>query len=309
MAASFPYKTTGQLTYTCKNAADVAVEPDTITVEVVKPDGTDLFGSKTPIAGAGTGERTQEITNTEADTIGKWSAVWTWTKDGSTTKDIEPFWITGVVEPVSSVGLCTLEQVQRLPNITTTDDDARIADLILAATRVICNKYEREFVPQIAATARTFKVERNHVSLSPFDLRSATTVKMHPEESSPTTLTAGTDYNLQPVGTDPLTATYRDIQLGVNVSLVSTLSNNFNYAQMEITGEWGIWATESDVPEDVRQAAITTVLSWLDRPSAEISAINAIGEQGRLPSSGGTWEIPFSAHMIFMRYQRVNWIS
>jgi len=193
MAASFPYKTTGQLTYTCKNAADVAVEPDTISVTVAKPDGTDLFGPKTPSAGVGTGERTQEITNTEADTIGKWSAVWTWTKDGSTTKDIEPFWIDGVVEPVNAVGLCTLEQVQSLPNITTTDDDTLIAELILAATRVICNRYEREFVPQVASTVRTFKVQKRFISLAPFDLRSADTVKMHPEESSPTTLTAGTD--------------------------------------------------------------------------------------------------------------------
>jgi len=108
---------------------------------------------------------------------------------------------------------------------------------------------------------------------------------------------------------NPLTGTFLDIQLGANVSLVSTLSNNFGYVQIEITGNWGIWSTESDVPEDVRQAAITTVLSWLDRPSAEISAINAIGEAGRLPSSGGTWEIPFSSHMILQRYARLNWIS
>jgi len=310
MAASFPYKTTGQLTYTCKNASDVAVDPDSITVNIFKPDGTDLFGSaQTPTDGAGTGEKIQLISKDEADTIGKWSAVWKWDKDGSETEDIEPFWIDGVVEPVNAVGLCTLEQVQRLPNITTTDDDQRIADLILAATRVICNRYERELVPQVASTVRTFKVTKRHVDLAPYDLRSVTTAKMHPEETSPTTLTAITDYNLQPVGADPLTGTFKDLQLSINVSLSSTLCNNFGYAQLEITGDWGVWATESDVPEDVRQAAITTVLSWLDRPSSEISAINAIGEPGRLPSSGGTWEVPFSAHMIFQRYQRVNWIK
>ena len=300
---SIPYKTTGQLTYTSK-VNDVVTDADTIEVEIYKPDGTSV-GTSTPTSG-GTGINNTVVANTTLDVIGQWFAVYIWTSGTSTHFDVEPFWVTSLLEPTSSVRLCTLEQVKRYPNMTNTNQqiDERISDLIAAMTETVNKKYEREFVPQLASTARTFEITRRYTRLTPYDLRAASIVKIHPEDDSPTTLTAGTDYQLRPVGGDNLTNTFRGVQLGINVDMSSTFSSNFGFAQLEITGNWGIWATESDIPENVRWAAIQTVLSWFDRQSSEIATVAEFTD-GRqtMPSMGGTWSIPNTAHEIFKRYK------
>ena len=209
---SIPYKTTGQLVYTSQ-VNEVDTDPDSIEVELFKPDGTSA-GTFSPTSG-GTGINNTIVANTLVDVIGQWFAVYTWTSGISTHFDVEPFWVTSLLEPTSSVALCTLEQVKRYVNMTNTNNqiDVRIADLIAAMTETVNKKYEREFVPQVASAARIFEITRVYKRLTPFDLRSATTVKIHPEDDSPTTLTAGTDYQLRPVDKDNLTSTFRGIQL------------------------------------------------------------------------------------------------
>ena len=294
------YKTSGLLTYTFR-LNNVATNATTLTVQIYKPDGTALWGSAQTPTNTGTGTYTQDITAVEADTIGRWTAKWIGTYGSSSHTDIEEFWVTGDVEPVSYVGLCTLEQVKNAVGIDSTSDDVRIADLIMSATKTICNKYEREFVPQ-SSTVRTFRVDKNLVDLAPYDLRSVSLVRLHPEATSPTTLTASTDYCLLPIGGD----SYNSIRLGTGVTLESDFSDDFGFSQLEVTGTWGIWASESEVPEDVNRAAVVTVLSWLDRPVAQIAAVDLGDPRQMLPSGGGTWAIPNAAHEVFRRYARMR---
>lgn len=60
---------------------DVLTAPDSIEVQVYKPDGTALFETAaTPVA-VSTGESKLEITAAKIDQRGKWTSVWSWTHD------------------------------------------------------------------------------------------------------------------------------------------------------------------------------------------------------------------------------------
>jgi len=301
------YKTTVKLTYTA-TVDGTASDVDAVTVQVFKPDGTAVFGSAKTPSSEGSGVYTQEITASETDTIGRWTATWTLTNGTDSHEDHEEFWIDGDIAVVDYIGLCTLEQVKDYPNIDITDDDERIANLIMAATRTICKKYNREFVPFDSDT-RTFSMNRRVLDLSPYDLRSVTSIVIHPETSSPTTLTVTDDYILLPVGGEPDTGVFKKIQLSPNVDLTSDFGGDYGFIQIQINGAWGIWATESAIPDDVRWACIQTVLSWLDRQSADIAAVVNVDAREVLPSLGGSWSIPNASHQILQRYERFNGIA
>lgn len=304
--SEFPYKTTGELTYTSK-VGDTPTTPDDITVRIFKPDGSEVGSASEPTP-TGTGTQTHEVAASDADVIGKWTAQWDWTSGTSNHRDIEDFWVTGVIEPVSSVSLCTLEQVKEKVGIPveTTDDDARITRLIRSATEVIQRQYKREFVPQVSET-RQFRVDRRDIDLSPFDLRSITTATLHPKATTPTVLTVDTDYTLTPHDGALKTATYLGIRLGADVTLDSDFSDDFGYSLLDIAGAWGVWATESAIAEDINLAAIETVLSWLDKPTQEVAGLDSLGEVRQLQPSTSTHDIPFSAHLKLEKYERKTW--
>ena len=308
MAAQFPYKTTALLTYTSK-VNDVATTPDTITVRIFKPDGTELGSASTPV-NTGTGTQTHTVADTDADVIGKWTAQWDWDSGTSSHRDIEDFWITGVIEAVSSVSLCTLEQIKFKVGIpvSTTDDDDRITRLIRSATETIQRELKREFVPQVTAT-RTFKVTSNRIDLTPYDLRSVTTATLHPKATTPTVLTADTDYILGPNGGAFETKTFLTMQLACDEVLNSDFSDRFGHSLIEIIGEWGVWATESAIVEDVNLAAIETVLAWLDKPSADIAGLDSFGEVRQQQPTVSTHAIPFSAFNKLDKYARKFLVS
>ncbi len=201
--------------------------------------------------------------------------------------------------------LCTKEQVKEAGNISGTQDDTRIDTLISAVTQTIMRRYAREFVPQADNVARTFAVKSYLVDLAPFDLRATTLVELNPEEATPKTLTANSGYAFKPVGGSEKTATYLQIQIADDVDIVSSLYQKFGYAQLRITGNWGIWASAVSVAEDVSRAAIETVLSWLDRPTSTIAQYEELGEPRRVePAIPQVWDIPSSAHRKLQVYNR-----
>ena len=200
--------------------------------------------------------------------------------------------------------LCTLAQVKDAVGIVGAADDARITALIAEVTQAIMRRYGREFVPHTTAM-RTFGLRHHLVDLMPHELRHATSVVLHPESASPRSLIPNVDYVLLPIGAAEQTKTFLQMRVSARVSLSSEMATNFGVAQLQITGSWGAWADATAVAEDVRRAAIETVLSWLDRPAAAMAGIQELGETHRqlAPTAQG-WDIPLSAHRKLVIYSR-----
>jgi hypothetical protein len=117
---------------------------------------------------------------------------------------------------------------------------------------------------------------------------------------TPITL-ASSDYLLRP---RPLTGTSAMLLISDKVPFTSDFHHHFGFAQVAVTGTWGIWATVADVPVDIQDAAITCVLSWLDRPSANVAGIDVSGTRDGAPVIPNTWDIPAAAHRKFLPYFR-----
>lgn len=182
-----------------------------------------------------------------------------------------------------------------------TDRDTAIDSAITAASRALNRRCSRELTPKVTSAAKTFRVPVRSrrdgviVDLAPYEARAASVVRLNPEESSPQTLTANTDYALWPTGAVQPTNTYLAIKLASHLSLESAFADRFGYAQLEVTATWGAWDT-AEVLEDAKRACIVTVGAWIDKAIAEYGRDFA-GEDPRLmfPPSGGAYAIPLAA--------------
>ncbi len=163
-------------------------------------------------------------------------------------------------------------------------------------------RYGREFVPWTVAT-RTFAVRSRLIEIAPHELRSATSVVLSPGTPDAQTLVENTDYALLPVGGAERTGTFLQLRLSAGFTVRSDLLGRFGFAQLQITGAWGAWADATTVAEDIRRAAIETVLSWLDRPSASVAGLQELIDPHRAlaPTAQG-WDIPLSAHRKLSAY-------
>ena len=211
------------------------------------------------------------------------------------------------------IDLCTLEGVKAAISFVTATalDDALLTDLITVASRRIMRRTRRELTPKTDNTARQFEVRAPGngkdiiVDLTPYDLRVADLVELHPE-ATPVVLSATTHYLLRPVGGHDGTGTYTRMILAQDVSLVSDRAARFGgRALLRITGDWGAWAT-SEVADDVRRAAEETVVSWLDRAAGEYQT-GITDDFGRAiePARQGTWDIPASAWRKLQDFERM----
>lgn len=187
------------------------------------------------------------------------------------------------------------------PQSGTSSRDTLIQTLITSASVTLMRRLEREFTPQSTA-ARTVKVRTEEsqvdgtivVDLAPWDLRSITSAQLHPEDVSPIALTANTDYALEPIGAPQ--GSYQRMRLSRFLVVVSNFQIRFGYAQLQITGNWGLWNTAA-VDNDVRDACVLTVRSWLrQNPGADqVALLNRTMEQGLQPAIPATWFIPNAA--------------
>ncbi len=202
--------------------------------------------------------------------------------------------------------LCTRSQVKDAIGIPGTADDARIDALIVEAAHTIMRRYGREFVPWTVMT-RTFAVSKRLLDLAPHDLRSATSVVLHPGTPDARTLAENVDYALLPVGGAERTGTFLQLRLSAGLAVRSDFLERFGVAQLQIAGNWGVWADATTVADDIRRAAIETVLSWLDRPAASVAGLQELSDPHRAlaPTAQG-WDIPLSAHRKLMPYNTRN---
>lgn len=160
--------------------------------------------------------------------------------------------------------LCSLSDVRAFLELPTADTgrDTLISNTITPISDAIARYCQREFVATALAT-RTFRLDVGQLKLdlAPYDLRTASAVTLHPEQASPITLTATTQYQLQPITS--VTGTYTSIRLAGNLANLfqSDSARFFGYAQLSIAGAWGF----SSVPSDVKQAAVIAVASAIRR--------------------------------------------
>lgn len=193
-----------------------------------------------------------------------------------------------------SVDLCTLSDVRSFLQKTSgdTDQDAVISSLITRASTAILKDCQREFAPATASEARTFTYDGSgRLSLAPYDLRSASLVRIDTDDAAPTTL-ASSQYRLWPL--PAVNGTYLTVLFDTTVG---GTRNNWRDRLVEITGAWGF----QSVPEDVKHAAVVTTAIWLRRDVAAFSSTFSLDEDRVerpevLPSSVRGTLAPYRRH-------------
>lgn len=168
--------------------------------------------------------------------------------------------------------LCTLSDVRAFLELPQADTgrDTLITNTITPISDAIARYCQREFVATASATRRfRLDVGSLKLDLAPYDLRTASSVTLHPETASPLTLTAISNYQLHPI-TAPYSV-YTAVRFAGNQPNLfqSDSARYFGYAQVDIAGAWGF----ASVPADVKQAAIIAVASAVrkDIPSLDLA--------------------------------------
>lgn len=279
-------------------AKTVLADPTTVVLTIRDPSG--VVTTASPLVNAGVGIRTYSWTPTLR---GMHDVRWAGT-GAVVTADQEAVYI--LEDFTLGLDLTTVANVKNAIGLTSNTSDPLIQDLITQASATITSRYQREFAAVAATPTRRIKVTGLWVDLKPYDLRSVSGagVVLGPESASPTTLTAGTDYALQPVTTSSL-GTYTELKLSNRLPLMgSTTLQNFGYALLDITGTWGAAA----VPADVARACIITVAAWLDRGADVIAAMDStVRPDGSTMTT--SWAIPSAAHRLLQVYERHSWYA
>lgn len=226
-------------------------DPTTVVLTYRAPSGTTTtltYLTDAAVVKDGTGVYHADIV---ASTAGIWS--WRWVGTGAAAGVDEGSFS---VEPsqITTPGLCTLDDVKRYRRGLPDSLDQLIEALIPRASAAIATHTGRQFWKDTAATVRVFETGIG-ADLAIDDLAAAPTVVAVYDYlgALTSTLTVATDVVTRPFnpGTGrPITSlTLRPVYSSL-YSSGSTVS---------VTGFWG-WPA---VPEDVREAAITTVVEWL----------------------------------------------
>lgn len=195
------------------------------------------------ITTAAAGEVRYDWVAGNVDTVGDYVAWWRVTTAGK-SQDTQEFAVYIVDHALPAGNLCTLGDVREYLQKPTADtqQDQVLRSLISRASRLITRYAEREFTPTTAAT-RVFRPVGRTISLTPYDLRTVTSVT-----ADGTVLVEGDGgYKLGPL--PAFDGVYQSIRF------------EQTFKSVTVVGDWGF----PTVPEDVRQACITTVGIWARR--------------------------------------------
>jgi hypothetical protein len=196
--------------------------------------------------------------------------------------------------------LCTLANVREALEVPTADTsrDALVGTLITAASVAIMQDTGREFAPSTSSATRRIQVDGYMVSLEPYDLRTVSTMTLHPESSSPITLGTA-DYQLVPaVSADGV---YQAVAISRYQVLLSDTAFKFGYALLDIAGAWGF----TSVPLDVTRACVETVKTWLRADVGEFGLADMV-EAGPTLNPRSAFPIPFKAWAFLAPYRRLS---
>lgn len=231
-------------------------------------------------------------------------AWWTVTFTGGKTEDTPEFAVYLTDHVAGTSDLCSREDVKQGWEATgnTNKRDPQIDATITAVSAHVMRRLERELVPKSTGAVRTFRLDSYGLDLVPFDLRSASLVRLHPESGSPVTLTSGSDYALEPVQ-KPL-GTYTKLHVAGLIPLVSTFATRFGYAQIEVTGDWGVWDLPT-VPMDIRNAVAQTVRAWMSQPVSQMGLAQRPSADGSVIVEPPTvWGIPDGPWSVLKHLKR-----
>jgi hypothetical protein len=175
-----------------------------------------------------------------------------------------------------------------------TGSDAEIDAAIAAASDLIYAEYQREFTP-VAAATREVVADGRWIDLTPFDLRTVTSITLDPSGAS-RVLTAS-EYQRHPVPSPDGVATA--LELLIDPPAVT------GYLIVSIDAAWGF----ADVPKPVERACIDTVRSMLQRDPGNWMQATAADGQGMAATPQGTYSIPASARRWLDPYRRYGVIG
>lgn len=252
-----------------------------------------------------TGSGIYAWSGTAPATVGQYAIIW----DAGTSSNVlgvEDLIINEQgAEPITG-NLCTLLDVRlalELPTSDVTRDDL-INSLITSFSRAIMREVDREFAPTTASATRRFRLGNGSLTLdlSPYDLRSASSVTLNPESANSTALTATTDYQLIPF--QPQDGTYLGIKFASNLTNLHTsdTARDFGYTLVDVAGAWGFPA----VPEDVRRACIVAVQSAMRRDLTELAIAGIDEPQAIAPEGPATHAIPAASRRLIAPYRRTG---
>ncbi len=171
--------------------------------------------------------------------------------------------------------LVTLEYVRTALELddAETGRDELIAQLITPASDAVISEVNRELAPITEDDTRRLRVDETRRlkdgtilgSLAPYDLASATTVVLNPEQDDPTELAFLTDYLLDP---EPAKfGVYTVLRLSAAFAVQSTTLSTWGFFYVDITGDWGF----PEIPEVARRATALTIDSWMNRGTSQIA--------------------------------------
>lgn len=251
-------------------------------------------------------------TLTAPTTAGQYQVVWD-SGGGSPSYAVEDLVVTSTgaqVATPSGTDLVTLADVRReleMPVADTSRDDLT-QTIITQVSRAIATYCQREFRTSASgSTARRFRIPAASylVDLNPYDLNSAAglTVVLNPDDSGGgTTLTANTDYRLNPLNPDH---TYTSLTISRDVSQLHTGQDarKYGYTIAAITSAaWGF----ASVPDDVKRAAIIAVAANMDRRLDAFSGVQDLVEPdlGIQPLRAASFALPTASMALLAPYRR-----
>lgn len=200
--------------------------------------------------------------------------------------------------------LCTLAEVRAFLELPSADTarDTLINTTITAISAAIQQYTQRELYPKGTAT-RIFKLPVGHYVLpvTPFDLRSVTTVKLHVDETAVTVASA--DRQLQPIN-DP-DGMFSAVQFSTQIAELwnSNSARYFGYSRVEIIGAWG----PASIPVDVKQACVIAVAAALRRDVPNLDLGDVLSDPRELgPVRPTNYALPSASLRLLSPYRRVG---
>ena len=200
--------------------------------------------------------------------------------------------------------LCTLSEARAFLELPAADTarDSLITTTIAAVSKAIQQYTQRELYPSGSAT-RVFKLPMGQytLALTPFDLRSVTSVTFHADETA-LVLTAA-DYQTHPITNHD--GMYSAVQFSNQVAELwnSDSARYFGYSRVTIVGTWGPAA----IPVDVKQACVVSVAAAMRRDVVNLDLGDVLSDPRELgPDRPTNYALPAAALRLLGPYRRVG---
>jgi hypothetical protein len=200
--------------------------------------------------------------------------------------------------------LCTLAEARAFLELPAADTarDNLITTTIAAVSKAIQQYTQRELYPVGTAT-RIFKLPMGQytLALTPFDLRSVTSLTFHADETA-LVLTAA-DYQSHPITNHD--GMYSAVQFSNQVAELwnSDSARYFGYSRVTIVGTWGPAA----IPVDVKQACVVSVAAAMRRDVVNLDLGDVLSDPRELgPDRPTNYALPAAALRLLGPYRRVG---